>query len=266
MLGFNHRFDNSITLHADFSLTDAKDEIIDAEDPLFTPDYQKQAGYPIGQPRNAIPGEMLQSWDDIYMATPLASGQSMRRTGYYDLIDFNNDGSYDGAYDNAPFGYPTRPQKTWNFTASFGYKGLGLTAMFYGTQNANRYYITSSFPRQTYLFYEHRLGYWSKDNPDASTTLDPWSNTQAASDPNKGQFDASLVRLKTVEISYDFPKKICERIRISGLRIFANGNNLYLWTDMPDDREFNSLNNSGTDYRGDYPTMKRFNFGINLNF
>ena len=138
--------------------------------------------------------------------------------------------------------------------------------MFYGTQNANRNYLTSSFTRQDYLFYEHRLGYWSKENPDATKTLDPWLLTQAASDPEKNWYDASVVRLKTVEISYDFPKKICERIRIDGLRIFVNGNNLYLWTDMPDDREFNSLENSGTYMRGDYPTMKRFNFGLNLNF
>jgi TonB-linked SusC/RagA family outer membrane protein len=266
VLGFNYRFSNSLTVNADFSITDAKDKVIFAEDPGFTPDYQKKAGYPIDQPTNAIAVDIIQSWDDIYMATPLGSGQAHRRIGYYDLVDFNIDGVYDAAYDNAPFGYPARPQKTWNFTAGMGYKGINLMFMFYGTQNANRYYATSSFTRQDYLFYEHRLGYWSKENPDVTKTLDPWINSQAASDPDKNWYDASLVRLKTVEISYDFPKKICERIRVDGLRIFANGNNLYLWTDMPDDREFNSLNNSGTDYRGDYPTMKRFNFGLNLNF
>jgi len=266
VLGFNHYFSNSITVNASFSITDARDKVIYAEDPEFTPDYQKKAGYTIDQPTNAIPGDIIQSWDDIYMATPLGSGQAMRRIGYYDLVDFNIDGRYEAAYDDVPFGYPTRPQKTWNLTAGMGYKGISFMFQFYGTQNAMRYYATSSFTRQDYLFYEHRLGYWSKENPDAAKTLDPWSNTQAASDPNKNWYDASLVRLKTVEISYDFPKKICDRIKVDGLRIFANGNNLYLWTDMPDDREFNSLNNSGTDYRGDYPTMKRFNFGLNLDF
>ena len=143
------------------------------------------------------------------MATPL---------GYYDLIDFNIDGYYDGAYDNAPFGYPTRPQKTWNFTGGMGYKGINFMFMFYGTQNANRNYGTSSFTRQDYLFYEHRLGYWSKENPESAKTLDAWSNTQAASDPDRDWYDASLVRLKTVEISYVFPDKICQRFRIEGLR------------------------------------------------
>ncbi len=266
VFGFNHRLNNGITLHADFSLTDAKDEIINADDPLFKPDYQKKAGYPIYQPRAAIPGEILQSWDDIYMSTPLASDQAYRRIGYYDLVDFDNDGQYDAAHDDAPFGYPTRPQRTWNFTAGCGYKGVNLMIMFYGTQNASRSYITSSFTRQTYLFYEHRLGYWSKDNPDSKTTLDPWLTTNAVTDHYKNWYDASLVRLKTIELSYDLPVKICQRLRVENMRIFINGNNLYLWTKMPDDREFNGVNNSGTDYRGDYPTMKRYNIGINLNF
>jgi len=139
-------------------------------------------------------------------------------------------------------------------------------AQLYGTQNANRFYSTASFTRQSYLYYEHRMDYWSVENTDGTTTLDPWSNASATTDPRKGWYDASLVRLKTVEIAYDFPKRICERIKVDGLRVFANGNNLYLWSDMPDDREFNSTNNSGTDYRGDYPTMRRFNFGLNLNF
>jgi TonB-linked SusC/RagA family outer membrane protein len=264
--GLNHYFSNGISVNASYSITDAKDKVIYAEDPGFTPDYQKKAGYPIDQPTNAIPGDIIQSWDDVYMATELGSGQAHRRIGYYDLVDFNIDGIYETAYDNAPFGYPARPQRTWNFTGGMGYKGLNLMFQFYGTQNASRLYITSSFTRGDYLFYEHRLGYWSKENPNSTKTLDRWTNEQAVSDPNKNWYDASLVRLKTVEISYDIPKKICERIRVDGLRIFANGNNLYLWTDMPDDREFNSLENSGTDYRGDYPTMKRFNFGFNLNF
>jgi len=264
VLGFNYRFSNSLTVHADYAITVAKDKVIYAEDPEFTPDYQKKAGYPIDQPTSAIPGDIIQSWDDIYMATPLGSGQAMRRIGYYDLIDYNIDGLYDGAYDNAPFGYPTRPQKTWSLTAGLGYKGLNFMILFYGTQNAHRVYNTSAFTGQEYLFYEHRLGYWSKDNPESTITLDPWSNTQAANDPNRNWYDASLVRLKTIEISYDFPRKICEKMKLGGLRIFVNGNNLYLWSDMPDDREYNTR--IGTDYRGDYPTMKRFNFGLNLNF
>ena len=265
VLSLNHRFDNGISVRANYSMTQAKDKVIYAEDPQYAPAYQKDEGYPIGQPTSAIAGDILQSWDDVYMSTPLGSGQDYRRVGYYDLVDFNNSGLYD-ANDDAPYGYPTRPQKAWNSSVSLGYKGFNLMVMVYGTQNANRGYGTSSFTGREFLFYEHRLGYWSKDNLDATTTLDPWLTSSGATDPYNGTYDASLIRLKTVELSYDLKKSICEKLNVSGIRVFMNGNNLYLWSKMPDDREFNSESNGGSSYRGDYPTMKRFNIGLNLNF
>jgi hypothetical protein len=116
------------------------------------------------------------------------------------------------------------------------------------------------------LFFAHRLGYWSIDNHSGTTTLPTWSLGQGADEPYANYYDASLLRLKTIEVSYDIPQKTCDKIGISGLKIYANGNNLYLWTDLPDDREFNGSNTQESQYRGDYPTMKRFNFGLNLNF
>ncbi|WP_163324752.1 SusC/RagA family TonB-linked outer membrane protein [Draconibacterium mangrovi] len=266
VLGFNYKFKNGIKTWVNYSFTDAKDKIIYKEDPALRPFYQKAEGYPIGQTRKPIAGDLMTSWDDVYMSTPLASNQGYRRIGYYDYVDFDADGAYNGAYDNAPYGYTNRPERTWNLTAGAGYKGFNIMVQLYGTQNATRQYDTRTFEKQTDLFFAHKLGYWSKDNPTGTTTLPSWSLSQGATDPYGNYYDASLVRLKTVEISYDIPKKICTKIGISGLKVFANGNNLYLWTDLPDDREFNGNNTLNSNFRGDYPTMKRFNFGLNLNF
>ena len=67
-------------------------------------------------------------------------------------------------------------------------------------------------------------------------------------------------------IGYDVPKKTCQKLGVKSLKLFANGNNLFLWTDLPDDREFNGAITADSSFRGDYPTLKRFNFGFNLNF
>ena len=269
VLGFNHRFNNGINVWANYSLTDAKDKIIYKAEASLKPDYQKQAGYPIGQPRLPIEGDLLQSWDDIYMATPKMTGQNSRRPGYYDLVDFNIDGEYNGTYDNVPYGYPVRPQRTWSFSAGAGYKGVQVMIHFYGTQNALRYYNSLDFTKQTHLFYEHNMGYWSVDNPSSTLTMKPWSLSESADDPYSNWFDASLVRLKTIELSYDLHQEVCNRIGLGGLRVFINGNNLFLWTKLPDDREYNEPDSEtliNSQSRGDYPTMKRFNFGFNLNF
>ncbi len=76
-------------------------------------------------------------------------------------------------------------------------------------------------------------------------------------------FDDSYVRLKNAEISYRFTGEAVKRMRMSSLRLYLNGDNLYVWTKMPDDRESNF---SGSGSFGAYPTMRRFNLGVDITF
>ena len=48
---------------------------------------------------------------------------------------------------------------------------------------------------------------------------------------------------------------------INSCRLYLNGDNLYMWTDRPDDREANYGTGSSD---GAYPTVRRFNFGIDI--
>ena len=266
VLGLKHTFANELSLFSDFSYTRAKDKVIAREDPELKPIYQKAAGYIIGQPRAAIAGDILASWDDIYMSTPTVNDQSFRRPGYYDVVDYNGNGNYNSTDDNAPIGYSDRPQNTWTWNVGGSYKGFNLMLMFYGSQNANRTLNSRTFNKETYLFFDYLQDYWSPDNQDASLTLQPWTLDNGASDPMRNRFDASVVRLRTVEFAYDIPKSFCSQMGVSSMRLFVNGNNLFLWTDLPDDREFNGSNSQDSDRTGDYPTLRRINFGFNLNF
>lgn len=266
VLGANYTFGNGLNIFGDFNFTQAKDLTIFREDAELTPFYQQNAGYPIGQPRSAIPGAIITSWDDVYSSTPRVNNQSFTRPGYYDQLDFDGDGIYNGDFDNAPFGYPTRPQRNWATTVGAAYKGLRFSVQFYGTQNGTRNFISRTFDKQTDLVFRQDLGYWTKDNPNSTATAVPFDVSEAASDPRRNQYDASLTRLRNITISYDIPKQTCKKLGVSSMNVFANGNNLFLWTDLPDDREFNGNLTVDSRFRGDYPTLKRFNFGFNLSF
>ena len=59
--------------------------------------------------------------------------------------------------------------------------------------------------------------------------------------------------------------RLCQQSepRISpGQAFYVNGNNLFLITKMPDDRESNYGFSGGG---GAYPTVRRYNFGVKLN-
>ncbi|MGB5418493.1 SusC/RagA family TonB-linked outer membrane protein [Algibacter sp.] len=263
VLGTSYTFESGLNLFGNFNYTQAIDKVIIRDDPLFRPDYQKLAGYPIGQGRTAIPAGILTSWDDVYMSTPVINGQNVTRVGYYDVVDFDGDGIYNSNFDNAPFGYPDQPQRNWSATLGARYKGWNISAQLYGTQNASRRFSNNTFSQQTPLIFTQDLDYWTVDTPNNTDTQPAWQ-ANGATNPRDGWLDGSLTRLKAVSISYDTPSKFCEKLGLSKLTLFANGNNLFLWSDLPDDREFNT--SSDAQSRGDYPTLKRFNFGFNMNF
>jgi TonB-linked SusC/RagA family outer membrane protein len=264
VLGSSYTFNNGLTLFGDFNFTQAIDEVIVRDDPAFRAAYLNDAGFNIGQGSTAIPAGILTSWDDIYSSTPLNEKQSTVRPGYYDVVDFDGDGIYNSNFDNAPFGYPNQPQRSWGLTLGTKYKGFSFSAQLYGTQNASRLFSNQTFSNSTALIFEQDLNYWTVDTPNNTDTQPSFSSTLANTNPRDNWLDASLTRLRTVTLSYDIPRDICKKLGLKKLQIFANGNNLYLWSNLPDDREFNTSGEAQS--RGDYPTLKRFNFGFNMNF
>ena len=74
-------------------------------------------------------------------------------------------------------------------------------------------------------------------------------------------YDGSFIRLKNVEIAYEWRNGWIRSLGLNTLKIFANGNNLWSWSRMPDDRESNFAG-TGLASQGAYPTVKRFNIGL----
>ena len=62
-------------------------------------------------------------------------------------------------------------------------------------------------------------------------------------------------------VVYKGLKLVVYRMLTSNLKLYVNGNNLWVWTRMPDDRESNFAG-TGWASQGAYPTVKRINFGL----
>jgi TonB-linked SusC/RagA family outer membrane protein len=254
----NHNFGNRLRLWASAYITHAKDEIIFADDPELLPAYQKKEGYQIDQYRSQLLGDFVNTWDEVYGSTEWEANDQLKLPGEFNIIDFNGDGVID-SYDNAPNGFPERPQNTYSYSLGCDFKGFSLFVQFYGVNNVTRYISFSNFSKQTNVVYEQG-DYWSKDNTNAESFVpryvekfDRYGNFYA--------YDGSYFRLKNAEIAYTFESGKISRLGINSLRIFLNGNNLLLWTKMPDDRESNL---GGWGGQGAYPTVRRINLGVNI--
>ena len=256
-LRINKQINPDLRLWANTSFTHAKSKIITRDDPQLTPEYQKKAGKAINQTYSYVDYGRYQNWDELYGSTPHNDKDDARMPGNYIILDYDADGVI-SQNDNIPYGFTSIPQNTCNFSVGADYKGWSFFVQFYGTSNVTRSVSLESLggTRNT-AYYEGT--FWSKDVSNG-LPLPRWLTQK--SDYTNGTrflFDGSYIRLKYAELAYTFSKeKWLRSVGLQSLRVFVNGNNLALWTDMPDDRESNTGGWSA------YPTARRFNIGFKV--
>lgn len=263
-LEFNKKINDDVAVWANLALTHNENEVIYRDDPPLQMDHLKAEGYPIGQQKRLIATEFYDNWDEVYASVPTETNDLQKLPGYYDLIDFNADGVIKSSEDIAPIGYSTVPQNTGNLSLGANYKGLSFMVQFYGVNNANRYIGFDNYRNDIDIVFGHVKDYWSKENPNATSFLPRWK-TQAENTGDYYLYDASYLRLRTVEVAYSFNDlEWVKNAGFSNLKLFLNGNNLFFWSKLPDDRE--TTHTDASDTQGAYPTTKRINLGIDLTF
>ena len=98
-----------------------------------------------------------------------------------------------------------------------------------------------------------------------------WNNGGFLSDESF-LVDKSYVKLRSVVLSWDLPKKWLAKTPIKGARISFFGNNLFLWTPSSNtfiDPELTSFGNDLEGNFGEYsanPSSRKFGFNVNVKF
>lgn len=253
----NKELPNNLRLWANMSMTHAKNEILERDDPALYDDYLKQAGYSINQTRAYVDAGFINTYDELYGSPIHDTNDEFKLPGDYYIIDFNADGVIDNK-DRIPYGYSDAPQNTYNATMGFEWKGFSGFVQFYGVNNVTREVPLTSFGSQLNTVFDMGT-WWSKETPNADVTVPRWLSTPSYNQGTQYMFDGSYIRLKNAELAYTFTKGWVNRIGFSNLKVFVNGNNLWVWSKMPDDRESNF---AGSGNQGAYPTMRRYNLGI----
>lgn len=247
----------------DLNMTHTQNKIIEAANPELLPDYQKTEGKPINQEYSYVSEGKYNTWDQLYGSTMHNAQDNQKLPGNLYLVDYNADGVID-AQDRVPYGYTNWPQNTYNATFGLDWKGLTAFVQFYGVNNVTRQVGFASLVNQKNTVYKEGA-YWSPSNPDG-IPIPRWTSTPA--DYYRGtqyMFDGSYVRLKNAEIAYSFTSVASRKLGLAGLRIYLNGNNLIAWSKMPDDREAN-FGGAAFSQQGAYPTVRRYNLGLNITF
>ena len=187
--------------------------------------------------------------------------------------DLNGDGVLD-QNDKTILG-DNNPDFLAGMTNNFSYKNFSLGVQF-----------TASYGAKLFSFYKRMVGIYHGDRNGMIEQVDRWRSPEQPGDgvhfratrtPSGWQRDpssawiqdASYLRLRNVNLAYDFNKSFAEKLRLRGLRVYVTGTNLFTITkytgyDPETSSEGTGLTKGG-DYLG-YPTARTFIFGANFTF
>lgn len=264
---YNNKTNFGLSYYASTMFSYGRDEIVYMEDPEYTPAYQKKAGFQIGQQYSYIHSGVITSWDQMYTGVAVEN-TSGNNVGMLQLVDYNGDGVID-SNDIVPYGYPNRPQYMMNFSLGAEWKGISLSVQLYGTRNSTLYRSAGEFssPHDYTVIDTSIMGdMWIPGSQDSGTYHHPVFKGSGAA-VMVGSFnmvDGTIWRVKNAEIAYTLQHAKLARAGIGSLRFFINGNNLWLFTHLNEDRETGGARDNDNTLK--YPLTKRVTMGLKIEF
>ncbi len=258
---FNKVLNNGMRFWANANYTYAHNEIIEKDDPALIPAYRKAEGYSQGQYISFIDNGFIGTYDELYSTPAREKDDSQVLIGDHYVVDFNGDGVVDETNDQAPYGYTGTPEHTYNATIGWEWKGWSCFAQLYGATGVTRDVGLTSFNNKLLTVYDNGL-WWNPVDRGGEVVVPRFTTQVSYNDGTQYLYDGSYFRLKNVEIAYTWTKGWIKKLGFTSLKLYVNGNNLFLITKMPDDRESNYGFSGGG---GAYPTVRRYNFGVKLN-
>ncbi|MES2456465.1 MAG: SusC/RagA family TonB-linked outer membrane protein [Bacteroidota bacterium] len=191
--------------------------------------WQKAEGKPLGSP---VLYEVTGVFND---AADVASRPHRDGAGPGDLMvrDVNNDGIIN-SLDMVRQQYGVFPEITYGLNFRFSYRAFELFLGFQGQGNAiaqrfNPYPYDpvgwGNFP--TYLSQD----VWSPENPNGSKPKPGLTSALSASETTYNWENASFLKLKTAEFSYNLPAKLLAKAGVKRSRIYVSGSNLFFLKD-----------------------------------
>lgn len=195
--------------------------------------------------------------------------------GDYKYRDINGDGVINDE-DIVILGSP-QADFFGGFNSVIQYKGFELSAIFNFSKGSETI-INGGGQSPLYPDFgknvERRFSQpyrWSPTNTDATlprlVSGDPNFNSRTSSE---NVFDSSYMRLRNLQLKYNFSPDVIEKIGVSNLSFFISGSNLWTITDFPGvDPEGAGRIGSGALFGQDtnaYPNSKSWSIGLNVNF
>ena len=208
----------------------------------------------------------------IQFGQPVTSNPGGTWLGDIQYVDENNDGKIDAA-DEVPLGNPN-PKFTYGITNTFTYKAFDLSIFLNGSYGAK---ILNALDYQIAGLgseYQNQLAsvanFWTPSNPTSNIPRPTAGSNSNLEMSDRFIESGSYLRIENVSLGYNLPSSVIRTLKLSRLRVYVTGQNLYVFTPYKGlDPEVGAANQdvflTGVD-QGRYPSPRTITFGINADF
>ncbi|WP_311953742.1 TonB-dependent receptor [Mucilaginibacter terrae] len=209
----------------------------------------------------------------VQFGRPINPTQSGTWLGDIQYQDLNNDGKID-QNDQTSLGNPN-PKFTYGFTNNFSFKAFDLSIFLNGSYGAKILNVLNRTIGGMSSLYQNQLasvaGFWTPTNTGSNIPA-PKGGTD---NPNLVISDryiesGSYLRIQNINLGYNLPAKLINRVSLSRLRVYASVQNLYTFTPYKGyDPEIGSANQNVFQTNidlGRYPIPRTITFGVNAEF
>ena len=193
--------------------------------------------------------------------------QPAAKPGDIRFVDQNGDGKLD-FYDRVHVG-SGNPRLALGFNINLSYKSFDLLANFYGNFGVKRYdYMKRQLERMDLNFNYGRaaLNAWTPENPHTDIPRavigDPNGNNSVS---DRFVANGDYLRLNNLQIGYNLPKEVGNRLGVESMRIYAGATRLFTWTKYKgyDPGTGATVGSMGVDY-AIYPLSRTFMLGVKV--
>ncbi len=257
--------DWGITASVNFSYNHGTIEFID--EPSETLEWQKRTGKRIGTQGGSY---LMYEADGIFRTQEELDSYphlSETRVGDVRFKDIDGNGVINGD-DRVRMDKPSTPGIMYGINLGFNYKNWRLAMLWQGAADVWQYTFmeAGSIGNFTKDFYENR---WTEDNINAKY---PRTYNRDATVTGGGNYrnsfwlnNASYLRLKNIELSYDLPKSWLSGTPLTDIKLSLSGFNLLTFTGIKNIDPETQENSQGW-AAWNTPQQKSYNFGISITF
>lgn len=238
----------------------SKNKILNIDEPPGSPDYQKKAGHSVGQFQGYLTDGFYKDSLDIANSPVNTLGTPI--PGDLKYKDYNQDGKI--TTDDMVFiGYNSVPEYNFSFSPTISWKGFTLDILFQGVTNVSSNLRFTEQNAGNNFFNFMLSERWTPATAETATwpALHSMPNNFISYKTNDYLLsDASFLKLRNTQISWQVPAQWISRFKVSALQIYINGQNLHTWTKFKYGLDPEMAATNG------YPLSRIYNVGIRLQF